>query len=94
MVQEALSHYPLPLYPDLNEIFHLYTDPSKYTWSGALTQRRKEINWKGNTKYLDYPVPFVSGSFQGSEENWSAFQKEAAAILRSIVKKLILPPGL
>ena len=37
LVQEALSHYPLLIYPNLSENFHLYTDALKHTWFGALT---------------------------------------------------------
>ena len=34
------------------------------------------------SKFL--PIAFHSGTFQGSEVNWAAFQKEAAAIHRGI----------
>ena len=51
--------------------------------SVALMQERVIQTPKGReSKFL--PIAFHSGSFQGSEVNWAAFQKEAAAIHRGI----------
>ena len=83
LVKEILTSPPVLVYPDPNQKYHLFTDASNFTWSVALTQERVIQTPKGEeSKFL--PIAFHSGTFQGSEVNWAAFQKEAAAIHRGI----------
>ena len=58
-------------------------DASNYTWSAALMQEREIETLKGKEKHF-LPITFHSGTFQGSEVNWMAIQKEASAIHRGI----------
>ena len=46
-------------------------------------QEREIETPKGKEKHF-LPIAFHSGTFQGSEVNWAAFQKEAADIHRGI----------
>ena len=83
LVKEILTSPPVLIYPDPNEKYHLFMDASNFTWSAALMQERVIQTPKGKeSKFL--PIAFHSGTFQGSEVNWAAFQKEAAAIHRGI----------
>ena len=83
LVKEILTSPTILVYPDPNEKYHLFMDTSNFTWSVALTQERVIQTLKGKeSKFL--PIAFHSGTFQGSEVNWAAFQKEAAAIHRGI----------
>ena len=83
LAKEILTSPPVLVYPDPNQEYHLFTDASNFTWSAALTQERVIQTPKGEeSKFL--PIAFHSGTFQGSEVNWAAFQKEAAAIHRGI----------
>ena len=83
LAKEILTSPPILVYPDPNEKYHLFTDASNFTWSAALMQDRVIQTLKGKeSKFL--PIAFHSGTFQGSEVNWAAFQKEAAAIHRGI----------
>ena len=58
-------------------------DAPNYTWSVALTQEREIKTPKGKEKHF-LPIAFHSGTFQGPEVNWVAFQKEASATHRGI----------
>ena len=83
LAKEILTSPPVLIYPDPNEKYHLFTDASNATWLVALTQERVIQTPKGKEKKF-LPIAFHSGTFQGSEVNWAAFQKEAAAIHRDI----------
>ena len=68
--------------------YTLYTDATKYRWTGVLTQSHTTvIDDKSVT--TDHPVAFVGGLFRGSQLNWAALTNEAYAIYMS-VKKLSL----
>ena len=83
LAKEILTNPSVLIYPDPNEKYHLFTDASNYTWSAALTQEREIETPKGREKHF-LPITFHSGTFQGSDMNWAAFQKEASAIHRGI----------
>ena len=83
LAKEILTSPPVLIYPDPNEKYHLFTDASNFTWSAALTQESVIQTPKGKESTF-LPIAFHSGTFQGSEVNWAAFQKEAAAIHRGI----------
>ena len=83
LAKEILTSPPVLIYLDPNEKYHLFTDASNFTWSAALMQERVIQTPKGKeNKFL--PIAFHSGTFQGSEVNWTAFQKKAATIHRGI----------
>ena len=67
--------------------YTLYTDASKFSWAGVLTQPHTTII-DGKSTTTDHPVAFVSGLFRGSQLNWAALTKEAFTIYMS-VKKLL-----
>ena len=46
-------------------------------------QEREIETPEGKQRHF-FPMAFHSGTFQGSEVNWAAFQKEAATIHRGI----------
>ena len=83
LAKEVLTNPPVLTYLDPNEKYHLFTDASNYTWSAVLMQEREIETPKGKERHF-LPIAFHSGTFQGSEVNWAAFQKEAAAIHRGI----------
>ena len=83
LAKEVLTNPPVLIYPDPNEKYHLFTDASNYTWLTALTQEREIDTLKGKEKHF-LPIAFHSDTFQGSEVNWAAFQKEAVTIHRGI----------
>ena len=78
---------PIPIYPEPSKPYILYTDSSKYTWAGTLTQTHiytDSISQQVQT--IDLPVTFQSGSYSSSQEKWSTIQKEAYAIYASFKK--------
>ena len=77
MLKDYLQEAPILRYPDPAASYTLYTDASKYTYAGVLTQRQDDT---------DHPVAYVSGLFRGSQLNWTALTKEAYAIYMSVKK--------
>ena len=77
MPKDYLQEAPILRYPDPTANYILYTDASKYTYAGVLTQ---------SIDGTDHPVAYTSGLFRGSQLNWAALTKEAYAIYMSVKK--------
>ena len=77
MLKDYLQEAPILRYPDPTADYILYTDTSKYTYAGVLTQ---------SIDGTDHPVAYTSGLFRGSQLNWAALTKEAYAIYMSVKK--------
>ena len=87
LLKETLCGEPVLKYADTSKPYTLYTDASKFSWAGVLTQSHTTVI-DGKSTTTDHPVTFVSGLFRGSQLNWAALMKEAFAIYMS-VKKLL-----
>ena len=77
MLKDYLQEALILKYPDPTADYILYTDASKYTYAGVLTQ---------SIDGTDHPVAYTSGLFRGSQLNWAALTKEAYAIYMSVKK--------
>ena len=77
ILKEFLQQVPILKYPDPQAIYTLYTDTSKYAYTGVLTQ---------NSEGTDHPITYVSRLFHGSQLNWATLTKEAYAIYMSVKK--------
>ena len=85
LLKETLCGEPVLKYADTSKPYTIYTDASKFSWAGVLTQSHTTvIDCKSTT--TDHPVTFVSGLFRGSQFNWAALMKEAFAIYMSVKK--------
>ena len=58
ILKEFLQQAPILRYPDPQASYTLYTDASKYTYAGVLTQHSNGI---------DHPITYVSGLLRGSQ---------------------------
>ena len=85
LLKEALCGEPVLKYADTSKPYTLYTDASKFSWAGVLTQPHM-MTIDGKSTTIDHPVAFVSGLFRGSQLNWAARTKEAFAIYMSVKK--------
>ena len=85
LLKETLCGEPVLKYADTSKPYTLYTDASKFSWAGVLTQLHTMII-DGKSTTTDHPVTFVSGLFRGSQLNWAALTKEAFAIYMSVKK--------
>ena len=74
ILKEFLQQAPILKYPDPQANYTLYTDASKYAYTGILTQHNNG---------MDHPITYVSGLFRGSQLNWATLTKEAYAIYMS-----------
>ena len=77
ILKEILQQAPILKYPDPQANYTLYTDASKYTYAGVLTQHNNGT---------DHPITYMSGLFRGSQLNWATLTKEAYAIYMSVKK--------
>ena len=77
MLKDYLQEAPILRYLDPSVDYILYTDASKYAYTGILTQTIDGTN---------HPVAYTCGLFRGSQLNWAALTKEAYAIYMSIKK--------
>ena len=77
ILKEFLQQAPILKYPDPQANYTLYTDASKYTYAGILTQ---------HSNGMDHPITYVSGLFRGSQLNWATLMKEAYTIYMPIKK--------
>ena len=76
ILKEFLQKAPILKYPDPPKAnYTLYTDASKYAYTGILTQHTDRTN---------HPITYVSGLFRGSQLNWATPTKEAYAIYMSV----------
>ena len=77
ILKEFLQQAPILRYPDPQASYTLYTDASKYAYTGILIQ---------HSNGTDHPITYVSGLFRGSQLNWATLTKEAYAIYMSVKK--------
>ena len=92
LLKETLCGKPVLKYADTSKPYTLYTDASKFSWAGVLTQPHTTVI-DGKSTTTDHPVAFVSGLFRGSKLNWAALTKEAFAIYMSVKKLLFYLTG-
>ena len=85
LLKSYLCGEPILKYADTSKPYPLYTDASKYSRVGVLTQSYTTVI-DGMFVTTDHPVTFVSGLFSGSQINWAALTKEAFAIYMSVKK--------
>ena len=85
LLKETLCDEPVLKYADTSKPYTLYTDASKFSWAGVLTQPHTTVI-DGKSTTTDHPVTFVSGLFRGSQLNWAVLTKEAFAIYMSVKK--------
>ena len=77
ILKDFLQKAPILRYPDPQASYTLYTDGSKYAYTGILTQ---------HSNSTDHPIMYISGLFRGSQLNWATLTKEAYAIYMSVKK--------
>ena len=85
LLKETLCGEPLLKYADTSKPYTLYTDASKFSWAGVLTQSHTTVI-DGKSTTTDHPAAFVSGLFRGSQLNWATLMKEAFVIYMSVKK--------
>ena len=86
MIKHAVTNSPVLTYPDPNKQYHLFTDASKHTWSGVLTQTRETLKENGKLDITYHPITYQSGMFTLSQINWSTLVKEAYVIMMLFCK--------
>ena len=72
------------IYPNPNKQYYLFTNSSKYSWSGIQYAEQTKDN-ATNIK-ITHPITYQGRTFQGSQKNWSTLTKEAYAMYMSFHK--------
>ena len=92
MMKDFLSSAPILKYPDTSKPYTIFTDASKYGWTGVLTQEHTSV-LDGKEVTTNHPISFVSGMFHGIQLNWAAMTKEAYTIYMTVKKSTFYLTG-
>ena len=85
-IKDFITSSPILRYPDPNLPYVLYTDSSKYTWSGILVQKQT-VELPDSTKQeMEVQILQQSGTYTEMQERWSTIKKEAYTIYTSFKK--------
>ena len=84
-LEDVLMKSPIMVYPDPDKPYTLFMNTLKYVLFASLTQEHTTIT---DCKLLKYkhPISYVSGLFQGSQLNWTAYTKGAYVIYMTLMK--------
>ena len=82
-IQDFITTEPILKYPDPNLPYILYTDSSKYTWSGILMQKQMVDLPDGSQQEIEVQITQQSGTYAESQEKGSTIKNEAYAIYTS-----------
>ena len=85
-VKEALKNQCMLSHVDQSKTLCLFTDASNTHWGAVLTQIPPEDKDKDVDKQRHEPLSFLSGTFSGSSRDWSTPEKEAFAIVESLLR--------
>ena len=89
LLKETLCGEPVLKYADNSKPYTLYTDASKFSWAGVLTQSHTTVI-DGKSTNTDHPVTFVSGLFRGSQLNWASLMKDVKKLSFYLMDATIL----
>ena len=79
---KSRSHWQIPVFPDPNQPYVLYTDDSKHSCHGVRTlDRITKVKGK-DVSFL--PIIYISSTFLGSQKNRVTLTKESYAIYKSL----------
>ena len=81
-LKDELCKMPMLQYPNPNKPYKLFTDASKYSYSGILHQENE-----GEPDTL-MPIVYFSGNFGRTQELWNTTQKECYTVYQSVVRFL------
>ena len=87
-VKHVITTNPILVYPDPDKQYYIFMDSSKHSWSGILVEYTEYTREDGTKLKVPHPITYQSGTFQGSQKNWSPLTKEAYTIYISFCKML------
>ena len=85
-IKQVITNNPILIYPDPNKQYYLFTDSSKWSWSGILIQYSEKTKDDGTKIKIPHPITYQRGTSQGFQKNWSTLNKETTAIYMSFQK--------
>ncbi len=94
-VKEMLNNAMVQTHPKEDSEYCLFTDASDLHWGAILVQVENYDKLEDVLKQKVEPMYMLSGSFRGSQLNWSTIEKEAFAIIESIERlgQVLIRPG-
>ena len=84
-IKTTLMYSPILIFPDPNAPYILFTDTSKHSWLGVLTQELK-LTMKGKDSKSFLPILYISGPCVDSLKNWATLTKDAYVIYMAFKK--------
>ena len=91
-IKHAIANSSVLIYPDLNKLYHLFTDVIKSDMVRHFNLNNGIFKGKWEVRhYLSPPSHTNSGTLSLSQINWSTLVKEAYAIIMSFHKMAFYP---
>ena len=85
-IKQVITTNPILVYPDPDKQYYPFMDSSKHSQSNILVQYTEHLREDGTILKVPHPITYQSGTFQGSQKEWSALTKEVYAIYMSFHK--------
>ena len=89
-VKQVITTNHIFVYPDPDKQYYLFTDSSKYSWSGILIQYTEQVRENGTALKIPHPITYQSATFQGSQKNRSTLTKRGIRHLHVFLQNGIL----
>ncbi|KAF0721721.1 hypothetical protein Ae201684_018961 [Aphanomyces euteiches] len=92
--KEAQSHVVELSHPDPDKQICVFADASEKHWGSVITQIPMEDQSRPLAAQRHEPLMFLSGTFSGAASRWAIVEKEAYAIVETLVRAdyLLHPP--
>ncbi|KAF0739334.1 hypothetical protein Ae201684_004903 [Aphanomyces euteiches] len=92
--KEAISHVVELSHPDPYKRICVFADASEKHWGSVITQIPMEDQSRPLAAQRHEPLMFLSGTFSGAASRWAIVEKEAYAIVETLVRTdyLLHPP--
>ena len=71
-IKQVITTNQILVYPDPDELF---MDSSKQSWSCILVQYTEQAREDDTKSKIPHPITYQSGTFHGSQKNWSNLTK-------------------
>ena len=62
-IKHVITNSPVLIYPNPSREYHLFTDASKHTWSGVLTQQRSNSEINGDKEHTYHQITYQTSTF-------------------------------
>lgn len=85
-IQDSFQQAMKLVFPKENHVTCIYTDASEEFWVGIVAQLSNYGLAESTESQQHEAMAFLGGTFTGTQSNWTAYDREAYAIVQSLDK--------